>query len=187
MANKINLGIGAVIALLVAAYFGVDFNQNQHEIPKQQRSNESQEKIPSPLEQSDQHSNTSSDDQKTQHSESNSSQNRHGLDVIRQSFDRKISNVQVQSEGRVKAILRDDNEGSRHQKFILSLDNDLTILVAHNIDLSPRIENLKKGDMVEFFGEYEYSPQGGVMHWTHHDPQGRHADGWLKHQGKTYK
>ena len=187
MANKTNLGIGAVITLLIAAYFGMDVNQNQHEIPKQQRSNESQEKTPSSLEQSDQHSNSSSDDKKTQHSELNSSQNRHGLDVIRQSFDRKISNVQVQSEGRVKAILRDDNEGSRHQKFILSLDNGLTILVAHNIDLSPRIENLKKGDMVEFFGEYEYSPQGGVMHWTHHDPQGRHADGWLKHQGKTYK
>lgn len=56
----------------------------------------------------------------------------------------------MQSEGRVKAILRDDNEGSRHQKFILSLNNGLTILVAHNIDLSPRIENLKKGDVVEF-------------------------------------
>ena len=59
--------------------------------------------------------------------------------------------------------------------------------MAHNIDLSPRIENLKKGDVVEFFGEYEYSPQGGVMHWTHHDPRGHHTDGWLKHQGKTYK
>ena len=199
MANKINLGIGAVITLLVVVYFGVDLNQNQHETAKHQtqsQSNEpsqSQEKTPSSLEQSDQpsrldqHSNTSSDDQKTQYSASNSSQNRHGLEVIRQSFDRKISNVQVQSEGRVKAILRDDNEGSRHQKFILSLDNGLTILVAHNIDLSPRIENLKKGDMVEFFGEYEYSPQGGVMHWTHHDPRGRHTDGWLKHQGKTYK
>lgn len=199
MTNKINLGIGVVIILLVAVYFGVDFNQNQHETPKhqmQQQSSErsqSQEKIPSSLEQldqqsyTDQNSNTSSDDQKTQHGASNSSQNRHGLEVIRQSFDRKISNVQVQSEGRVKAILRDDNEGSRHQKFILSLNNGLTILVAHNIDLSPRIENLKKGDVVEFFGEYEYSPQGGVMHWTHHDPRGHHTDGWLKHQSKTYK
>ena len=199
MANKINLGIGVVIILLVAVYFGVDLNQNQRETAKPQilqqssERSQSQEKIPSSLEQldqplhADQHSNTSSDDEKTQHGTSNSSQNRHGLEVIRQSFDRKISNVQVQSEGRVKAILRDDNEGSRHQKFILSLNNGLTILVAHNIDLSPRIENLKKGDVVEFFGEYEYSPQGGVMHWTHHDPRGHHTDGWLKHQGKTYK
>ena len=199
MTNKINLGIGVVIILLVTVYFGVDLNQNQRETAKPQilqqssERSQSQEKLPSSLEQldqqsyTDQNSNTSSDDQKTQHGASNSSQNRHGLEVIRQSFDRKISNVQVQSEGRVKAILRDDNEGSRHQKFILSLNNGLTILVAHNIDLSPRIENLKKGDVVEFFGEYEYSPQGGVMHWTHHDPRGHHTDGWLKHQGKTYK
>ncbi|MEK7738664.1 MAG: DUF3465 domain-containing protein, partial [Pseudomonadota bacterium] len=96
-------------------------------------------------------------------------------------------NVQVQSIGRVKAVLRDDNEGSRHQKFILALDNGLTVLVAHNIDLAPRIDNLRKGDTVEFFGEYEYSNQGGVMHWTHHDPKRRHQDGWLKHNGKTYQ
>ena len=87
----------------------------------------------------------------------------------------------------MKAVLRDDNEGSRHQKFILSLDNGLTILVAHNIDLAPKIENLRKGDMVEFFGEYEYSAQGGVIHWTHRDPNHRHEDGWLKHNGKIYQ
>ncbi|MDN5691292.1 MAG: DUF3465 domain-containing protein, partial [Acinetobacter sp.] len=57
----------------------------------------------------------------------------------------------------------------------------------HNIDLAPRIDNLRKGDTVEFFGEYEYSNQGGVMHWTHHDPKRRHQDGWLKHNGKTYQ
>jgi hypothetical protein len=37
------------------------------------------------------------------------------------------------------------------------------------------------------FGEYEYSNQGGVIHWTHHDPSRRHEDGWLKHDGKTYQ
>lgn len=110
-----------------------------------------------------------------------------GLEVIRKAYDAKLSNVQVQSIGRVKAVLRDDNEGSRHQKFILALDNGLTVLVAHNIDLAPHIDNLRKGDTVEFFGEYEYSNQGGVMHWTHHDPKRRHQDGWLKHNGKTYQ
>lgn len=67
------------------------------------------------------------------------------------------SNVQVQGSGRVKAILKEDNDGSRHQKFILILKNGLSILVAHNIDLAPKIEDLRKGDIVEFNGEYEYN------------------------------
>ena len=110
-----------------------------------------------------------------------------GLQTIREAFDQQRSDIQVLAKGRVKAILKDDNEGSRHQKFILSLDNGLTVLVAHNIDLAPRIDHLSKGDTVEFYGEYEYSQQGGVIHWTHRDPQNRHLSGWLKHQGKTYE
>ena len=106
---------------------------------------------------------------------------------IMQAYQQQRSNVQVQAQGIVKAILPDDNEGSRHQKMILKLENGLTVLIAHNIDLAPRIEGLKKGDTVEFFGEYEYSQKGGVIHWTHHDPRGKHIDGWLKYQGKMYQ
>jgi hypothetical protein len=40
---------------------------------------------------------------------------------------------------------------------------------------------------VAFRGEYEWNPEGGIIHWTHHDPGGRHAGGWLKHKGKTYR
>ncbi len=106
---------------------------------------------------------------------------------IMQAYKQQISNIQVQSKGEVKAILADDNDGSRHQKMILKLENGLTVLVAHNIDLAPRVEGLRKGEIVEFYGEYEYSPKGGVIHWTHHDPQGKHVDGWLKYQGKSYQ
>ncbi|ENV64202.1 DUF3465 domain-containing protein [Acinetobacter junii] len=106
---------------------------------------------------------------------------------IMQAYQEQISNIQVQSKGEVKAILADDNDGSRHQKMILKLENGLTVLVAHNIDLAPRVEGLRKGEIVEFYGEYEYSPKGGVIHWTHHDPQGKHVDGWLKYQGKSYQ
>ena len=95
--------------------------------------------------------------------------------------------MQVRASGRVIAILPDDNEGSRHQKFILKLSNEQTLLVAHNIDLAPRIANIQKDDKVEFFGEYEYSDKGGVIHWTHHDPADKHVSGWLKHQGRTYQ
>jgi hypothetical protein len=33
----------------------------------------------------------------------------------------------------------------------------------------------------------KWNPQGGVIHWTHHDPAGRHLSGWVKHNGRTYQ
>ena len=29
--------------------------------------------------------------------------------------------------------------------------------------------------------------QGGTVHWTHHDPSGDHAAGWLRHGGRVYR
>jgi len=87
----------------------------------------------------------------------------------------------------VSRILSDDNKGSRHQRFILRLSSGQTLLVAHNIDLAPRINNLQNGDSVQFYGEYEWNSTGGVIHWTHHDPGGQHVGGWLEHNGRKYK
>ncbi len=95
--------------------------------------------------------------------------------------------MQVNGSGKVIKILPDDNQGIRHQRFILRLNSGQTLLFAHNIDLAPRINRLKLGDNVKFYGEYEWSSKGGVIHWTHHDPNGRHKDGWLKHKGKKYQ
>lgn len=168
--KKTNMSIGAVIVLLIAAFFGLDLNTNNKEHTQQP-------------------ANSVGGEQNSQsHDSSTSNQNQqNGLSLIQQAFDRRQSNVQVQSVGRVKAVLADDNEGSRHQKFILGLENGLTVLVAHNIDLAPRIKNIQKGDTVEFYGEYEYTEKGGVIHWTHHDPQNRHVGGWLKHEGEIYQ
>jgi hypothetical protein len=97
------------------------------------------------------------------------------------------SGVQVRGSGRVSRILADDNDGSRHQRFILELQTGHTVLIVHNIDLAPRISDLRKNDAVEFFGEYEWNPRGGLVHWTHHDPNGSHVGGWLEHEGKRYQ
>lgn len=109
------------------------------------------------------------------------------LRSIAEAYRSQRSDVQVRGAGTVKKVLRDDLDGSRHQRFLLRLENNQTLLVAHNIDLAPRIDGLRKGDQVEFYGEYEWNNQGGVLHWTHHDPGGRHPGGWLKHQGRTYQ
>lgn len=89
--------------------------------------------------------------------------------------------------GKVTRILSDDTEGSKHQRFILKLSSGLTILIAHNIDLAPRIESLKNGDTISFYGVYEWNAKGGTVHWTHHDPNKKHIGGWLKKGSKIYQ
>ena len=93
---------------------------------------------------------------------------------------------QVSGNGTVIRILSDDNDGSRHQRFILELASGRSVLVAHNIDLAPRVSGLSLGDTVSFFGQFETNDRGGVIHWTHKDPQRRHVDGWLQHKGKRF-
>ena len=107
--------------------------------------------------------------------------------LIAEAFRDGRSNVQVGGEGRVTRILPDDNEGSRHQKFLLELESGHSLLISHNIDLAPRVDNLREGELLEFYGEYEWNKKGGVIHWTHHDPQGKHPGGWLKYQGRVYR
>ena len=93
----------------------------------------------------------------------------------------------IHGSGDVSRILPDDDAGSRHQRFILRLASGQTLLVAHNIDLAPRIDDLEVGDRVEYSGEFEWNDKGGVVHWTHRDPAGRHAAGWLKHDGRVFQ
>lgn len=107
--------------------------------------------------------------------------------TIIEAYENQQSNIQVSGKGRVTKILADDNDGSRHQRFIITLDSGHTLLIAHNIDLAPRINKLAMGDTVQFYGEYEWNNKGGVIHWTHHDPDGSHEGGWLKHRGKIYQ
>lgn len=103
-----------------------------------------------------------------------------------EAFQGRKSNVFVQGEGKVVKLLPDDNKGSRHQKFLVRISLEQTLLFAHNVDLAPRVP-LEINDMIEFRGEYIFNPKGGVMHWTHHDPKGELNGGWVVHAGKRYE
>lgn len=107
--------------------------------------------------------------------------------LIRKAFKNRQSDVWVEVAGKVIKTLPDDQVGSAHQRFIIQLSNNQTILVSHNIDLAPRINGLTRGDHVLLRGEYEYNEKGGVIHWTHHDPQNRHSGGWIEFNGKRYQ
>jgi hypothetical protein len=107
--------------------------------------------------------------------------------AISVAFANRQSSVQVSGSGIVAKLLPDDTNGSRHQRFILRLASGQTLLVAHNIDLAPRINSLREGDAVGFYGQYEWNEKGGVVHWTHRDPGGSHVDGWLQYQGQKFQ
>lgn len=100
-------------------------------------------------------------------------------------YARQQSDVMVEFEARVYRTLSDDTNGSRHQRFILEMDNGQTVLVAHNIDLAERVP-LRVSDRLKVRGEYEYNPQGGVVHWTHRDPGGGSKHGWVELAGIRY-
>jgi hypothetical protein len=82
-------------------------------------------------------------------------------------------------------VLADDREGNRHQRFLVRVDGGLTVLVAHNLALAPRVP-LRVGDTVAIRGEYDWTPKGGVLHWTHDDPEGRHPAGYVELEGRRY-
>jgi hypothetical protein len=107
--------------------------------------------------------------------------------VPARAFGNPRSGSQVQGSGTVVRVLSDDDDGSRHQRFILQVDGGRTLLVAHNIDLAPRVQALRAGDAVEFNGVFEANDKGGVIHWTHRDPRGEHVAGWVKHKGRIYQ
>ena len=107
--------------------------------------------------------------------------------VFARAFDEGRSSLQVEGQGVVRRVLSDDNEGSRHQRFIVALASGQTLLIAHNIDLAPRVVGLREGDTVIFSGQYEWDPKGGRIHWTHHDPNRGHPPGWIKHNGQVYQ
>ena len=108
-------------------------------------------------------------------------------EILATAFTAQKSGLQVEGVGEVIRILPDDNDGNRHQRFIVRLASGQTLVVAHNVDLAPRIAGLNLGDSVLFNGEYEWNSQGGVIHWTHRDPDGRHTVGWIKHGRQTYQ
>ncbi len=107
--------------------------------------------------------------------------------VIADLYAKKHSQVWVEDNGIVVKVLADDVNGARHQRFLVKVGTDQTLLFVHNIDLAARVENIKLGDYIAFSGEYIYNPKGGIIHWTHHDPQGKHKAGWIKLNGKIYE
>jgi len=107
---------------------------------------------------------------------------------LESAFQQHRSNIWIEGAGTVTRLLRDDTKRPRHQRFVVQIENaDFTVMIAHNIDLAPRVP-FKKGDRVEFRGEYVWNAQGGVVHWTHRDPKGgKDSGGWIRWRDFVYR
>lgn len=107
-------------------------------------------------------------------------------DALARAVREKRSKVWVEGTGRIVHLLKDDRDPPRHQRCLAEILDGHTIKISHNIDLAPRAP-WRKGQTIRFRGRFEWNDKGGVVHWTHHDPQGRHEGGWLELDGQRYR
>lgn len=129
---------------------------------------------------------TRSNNAPTTHSDNNTEQSAAGFTTLQKAVANKASHVWFEATTfEIRKVLADDNHGSRHQRFLVKKQGLPTLLVAHNIDLAPRAP-LQAGLSVTIKGRYEWNEKGGVIHWTHHDPSGRKAGGWISLNNQRY-
>lgn len=108
-----------------------------------------------------------------------------------QAYMNEASRVDVTATGEVLRVLglRDGPSG-QHEGFLMQLpscnNTRFTVRVEDNVGFTGVIP-LTEGDKLTVKGEYEYYPLGGVIHWTHRDPRGRHSGGYIDFNGKRYQ
>ncbi len=94
--------------------------------------------------------------------------------------------VWVEGTGKVIKVLADDTDGAKHQRFTMANSDGHEVMVAHNIDLSPRAP-VKEGDTISYRGEYIWTDRGGKVHFTHKPQYGNFRGGWIEVGGKRYE
>ena len=102
-------------------------------------------------------------------------------------FQNHQSYVEVTADGTVVRVLSDQTGPSGvHERFIVQLSSrGITVLVEHNVSIGVRVP-VAEGDRVIVHGEYVWNSQGGLIHFTHHDPQGTHEAGYIQDNGQIY-
>jgi len=97
----------------------------------------------------------------------------------------QLRRVEVTTFVQVLRLLPTDENGWRHQKFLIRLNNGTTVLVANDLTMGQMVP-VNPGDIVEIKGEYIWTRRGGVLHWTHHTDDA-HPGGWIRLGGKVYQ
>jgi hypothetical protein len=110
-----------------------------------------------------------------------------GNTTVERAYADHRSGVEVTADGAVMRLLSDDTGPSgTHQRFIVQVKGSTqTLLIDNNIDIGKRVP-VATGDDVIVHGEYVWNDQGGLIHFTHHDPDHTHEDGWIELKGIRY-
>ena len=72
-----------------------------------------------------------------------------------------------------------------HEQFDVRADDGRTFRVVDNVTIAPRVP-ARPGDRVTVQGELIHAGGRPLVHWTHHDPGHRHADGFIALGGRVY-
>lgn len=110
-----------------------------------------------------------------------------------------ISTCAAQPQGYVEVYIPDarvvrvlgEREGrsGMHEGFLITApDGSQSVArafkVEDNTDITGPIP-LQRGDAVSLLGQFECDDS--VIHWTHHDPRGRHRSGYIEVHGTRYQ
>jgi hypothetical protein len=110
--------------------------------------------------------------------------------AIENDYAERRSVVEVTAEGVVTAVLPDDaGPSGPHQRFIIRLAGAAqtqTLLIDNNVTVGQRVP-VTVSDDVTIHGEYIWNDQGGLIHYTHHDPAPGHEGGWIERNGVRYQ
>ncbi len=108
--------------------------------------------------------------------------------AITRAFAEHRSNVEVTADGQVTRLLPDESSDTgTHQRLILTLRGSTqTLLITNNVSIGTRVP-VVAGDALVVHGEYVWNDQGGLIHFTHHDPGHSHEGGWIERQGHRYE
>jgi len=99
------------------------------------------------------------------------------------------SGVEVIGQGTVLAVIGTHaGPSGEHEGFLVKLERqcDLLLRIEANVGITGSIP-LHEGETVTVKGQFEDDPTGGMIHWTHHDPAGRHVAGYVIAGGKIYQ
>jgi len=108
--------------------------------------------------------------------------------AVQRDYAERRSTVEVTAQGVVTTVLADDaGPSGRHQRFIIRLAGaSQTVLIENNVTVGQRVP-VAPNDDVTVHGEYIWNDQGGLIHYTHHDPAPGHESGWIDRNGVRYQ